>query len=154
MNIELIRKKQCKESIDGTLYIGGLRICDCAENASTALPPGSYRIVRHFCRQQGRFVPLIVGSQASDDLPKFLEDRCALCPKLHSVTVNTNMPTLCPQFSQGNGIHHRTDGAVILGTRIIPGCMKHTRKPYESLMERIRKASGRKNEIVLHICAA
>ena len=43
----------------------------------------------------------------------------------------------------GNGVHGRTDGSVLMGTLIVPGCMKHTRMPYAQLSERLRKAVGR-----------
>ena len=59
MNIIIQRKEQTKSAIAGTLHIDGQYICDTAENRHTALPAGTYQIVRHFCKQYNRFMPLI-----------------------------------------------------------------------------------------------
>lgn len=163
MNIELIRTNKSKESIDGILLVNGTKICDTAENAITALPAGNYRIARHFCKQYNRFVPLIVENQASgsraeeDAKCKVLSVKpdapahCTSCRKRRMVTNNTCLPHRCPQFCPGNGIHNRTDGVIILGTLIVPGCMKSPREPYENLMERIRKSIDRGHDITLTI---
>ena len=152
MNIELIRTQSSKESIIGYLLVGGSKLCDTAENATTALPSGHYQIVRHFCKQYNRFVPLIFKTQAPADRPgEKGAAHCVSCGKLKYVSNNTNMPQRCPKFCPGNGIHNRTDGAIILGTHIINGCMKSPREPYDNLMERIRKSISRGNEVTLII---
>jgi len=163
MHIDLIRYYRKGETIDGILRVDGQKQCDTSENATTALPAGQYIIVRHFCKQYNRFVPLITERQASSVKTKPLETSeatetlkpfetgCSECEKLHCVSNNTNMPIFCPQLKMGNGIHNRTDGSIILGTRIVPGCLKLPREPYENLSERIRKISGRGNEITLTI---
>jgi len=147
MHIELIRFHRSKESLDGKLLVDGAKLCDTAENKLFALPPGKYTIVRHFCKQYNRFVPLIKERQASSV-------KCDGCTKLQYMNNNKTLPLYCPQFCPGNGIHNRTDGAIIMGTRIVPGCMMHPREPYENLMERIRKISGRGNEVTLSITEA
>lgn len=162
MNLELKRyshkgESTCGEpveSIDGHLFIDGQYHCDTAENTTTALPAGQYIIIRHFCHQYNRFVPLIVKCKASSENEKgnpSPSPNCGSCEKLRFVSNNTTLPLMCPQFCPGNGIHNRTDGTIQVGTRIIPGCLKNPREPYENLMERIRKISGRGNEVTLTI---
>ena len=97
-----------------------------------------YAVLRHYCRQYGRHVPLITGSPGHNAAL-----RCTCCPRGGEHYGNTLLPTCCPQLKMGNGVHGRTDGSVLMGTLIVPGCMKHTRMPYAQLSERLRKAVGR-----------
>ena len=59
MHILITRHRYKPATIDGQLSIDGIRICDCAENAHTALPPGTYPISIVHCRQYARKMPLI-----------------------------------------------------------------------------------------------
>lgn len=61
MNISIIRYrlKEASNSIDGTLYIDGSRICDTAENAQFHIPVGSYAIEATKCQVQKRNIPVI-----------------------------------------------------------------------------------------------
>ena len=61
MNISIIRYrlKEATNSIDGTLYIDGLRICDTAENAQFHIPVGTYAIEATKCQVQKRNIPVI-----------------------------------------------------------------------------------------------
>ena len=59
MHILITRYRYKPATIDGQLSIDGIRICDCAENAHTALPPGTYSITIAHCRQYARKMPLI-----------------------------------------------------------------------------------------------
>ena len=51
----------------------------------------------------------------------------------------------------GNGVRGRTDGSIILGTRIVPGCLIHPVQAFNPLAERIRKAVSRGKVITLKI---
>lgn len=148
MHLKLIRVKHRSESIDGILKVDGESLCDTAENATGALPPGTYRILRVFCKQYNRFVPKILLPYETKDSSRYL---CATCVKQKGVSNNTRFPFVCHQIKMGNGIHNRDDGSIILGTRICPGCLTHTREPYENLSDRLRKISGRGNEITLTV---
>lgn len=148
MNIEITRKSRKGEAIDGILSINGEKLCDTAENAATALPEGIYLIVRHKCKQYGRFVPLI--TSFTPHLSPRIPD-CTECEQLDFVCNNTTMPCVCHQIKIGNGIYHRADGSIIVGTRIVPGCLMHSKAPYDSLAERIRKLASRGSEIILAI---
>ena len=143
MNIIIQRKEQTKSAIAGTLHIDGQHICDTAENRLTALPTGQYHIVRHFCKQYNRFMPLI-GSKpvCSQCKPQITEEE---------VNLNTILPCYCPMLKPGNGIHHRNDGSILLGTQIIPGYLSHPLHAFEPLAERIRKAVKRNKAITLKI---
>lgn len=61
MNISIIRyrHKEATNSIDGTLYIDGSRICDTAENAQFHIPVGTYAIEATKCQVQKRNIPVI-----------------------------------------------------------------------------------------------
>ena len=64
MHIHITRHRQKPETIDGQLSIDGIHICDCAENAHTALPPGTYPIAIVPCRQYARKMPVVCVSDS------------------------------------------------------------------------------------------
>lgn len=161
MNIIIKRIRKRDEAIDGALYIDGLKICDCAENAKSAIPVGTYPIIRHKCKQKARYVPLILqndeglgmkveGKSLNSQL-SILNQKCSRCKKLNMVSSNTNMPCFCPQIAMGNGVHNRTDGAIIVGKYLIPGCLTHTKEPYENICERLRKLDSRGSSVTITI---
>lgn len=154
MNIELRRIRHRPETIDGQIYIDGTKICDTAENACHCLPEGNYPVAIIKCKQHGRKMPVIQlmnnsweihGDSCSKEKP------CDSCKKLDCVGINTNMPCYCPQLCPGNGVYKRTDGAIILGTYIITGCLKHPKEAFDSLYDRIRKSAERGHAINLII---
>ena len=145
MNAEIRRTARPEQhqgdSLSGQLVIDGVYICDTEENARTALPTGEYRLVRHHCKQYNRFMPVI-------GIP-----RCEHCKQLpdEDMNLNTTMPCYCPMLKPGNGVHKREDGSIILGTRIVPGCLRHPLQAFDPLAERIRKAISRNTVITLKI---
>ena len=130
MHILITRHRYKPATIDGQLSIDGIRICDCAENAHTALPPGTYSISIVHCRQYARKMPLItpISNQSS-------------------VINNRICPMLCP----GNGVYHRKDGSILVGEYLVPGCLKHSRFTFDNLYDRIRKNLQRGKEVTLTI---
>ena len=130
MHILITRHRYKPATIDGQLSIDGIRICDCAENAHTALPPGTYSITIVHCRQYARKMPLItpISNQSS-------------------VINNRICPMLCP----GNGVYHRKDGSILVGEYLVPGCLKHSRFTFDNLYDRIRKNLQRGKEVTLTI---
>lgn len=150
MKIELRRYRhktetRCTEPvevIDGELYIDGTKICDTAENACHCLPKGSYPLAIIKCHQHGRKMPLIMVGEPPAS---------GHCKKLGTVCNNTNMPRFCPQLCPGNGVYNRTDGAIILGTYLVPGCLIHPKDAFDSLYDRIRKSAERGHDITLVI---
>ena len=130
MHILITRHRYKPATIDGQLSIDGIRICDCAENAHTALPPGTYSIAIVHCRQYARKMPLIrpISNQSS--------------------VINNRV---CPMLLPGNGVYNRKDGSIIVGEYLVPGCLKHSRFTFDNLYDRIRKNLQRGKEVTLTI---
>ena len=130
MHILITRHRYKPATIDGQLSIDGIRICDCAENAHTALPPGTYPIAIVPCRQYARKMPLItpISNQSS--------------------VINNRV---CPMLKPGNGVYHREDGSILVGEYLVPGCLKHSRFTFDNLYDRIRKNLQRGKEVTLTI---
>lgn len=144
MNITIKRIRKKPDTIDGHLYIDGKHICDTAENAHHSLPPGEYQVIIHKCHQHARKMPVVL-------IHKDTAPDCAHCTELECVSNNTKMPVECPMLCPGNGIHHRTDAAILVGTYLAPGCLTHPRSAFDALYERIRKSSSRGHDITLEI---
>lgn len=168
MHIELRRYRLKGESIDGQIFIDGTKVCDCAENAHHCLPPGEYQVQVIKCHQHARKMPIIMlpaceSSRVSEfqsskietlkpaSATETLKPQCAHCKKLPFVGNNTSMPCKCVQLCPGNGVYNRTDGAILLGKYLAPGCLTHPKTAFDTLYERIRKNSERGNEITLTI---
>ena len=130
MHILITRYRYKPATIDGQLSIDGIRICDCAENAHTALPPGIYSITIVHCRQYARKMPLItpISNQSS--------------------VINNRV---CPMLLPGNGVYNRKDGSILVGEYLVPGCLKHSRFTFDNLYDRIRKNLQRGKEVTLTI---
>jgi hypothetical protein len=163
MKIEIKRTEVRAEAISGTLTINGQFICHTVENRLAALPVGTYSIQRHYCKQYNRFMPLVGHPEHTNRHPEHTNRHpelvsgsktCEQCQQLEEeeVSLNTTLPCSCPMLKPGNGIHGRTDGSILLGTLIIPGCLKHPLAAFDPLAERIRKALSRNKEITLTIC--
>ncbi len=58
-------------------------------------------------------------------------------------------PDACLAF--GNGIYSCTDGRILLGTTIVPGCVKESRKTFLRLYDRINHSIRRGHEVLLEI---
>ena len=171
MNIELRRTNIYKTSIDGAIYIDNAFVCHTAENVMTSLPAGEYLIGMVKCKQYKRNMPVILTGW-SDERFESEEGRvkreelkgksaqmasqntmpcCSLCQKIKNVNHNTRMPQVCPMLKPGNGVHKREDGSIILGTRIVSGCLSHPRAAFENFYNRIRKKLERERKVVLRI---
>ena len=158
MHILITRHRYKPATIDGQLSIDGIRICDCAENAHTALPPGTYPIVIVPCRQYARKMPVINdndnANSPSPSLSSSLSFTLSLCSSCHRkpfVGINTKLPRVCPMLKPGNGVYHREDGSIIVGEYIAPGCLKHPKTAFDNLYDRIRKNIERGNPVTLTI---
>lgn len=153
MKIVIKRISKTGDAIDGHLYIDGMKICDCAENAKSCLKAGTYPVVRHKCKQYARYMPVILDNNASvhPDIKPTPTLKCDTCPKCDLVFNNTAMPCRCPMIKMGNGVHNREDGSIIIGSNICPGCLKLSKAPFEMICERMRKLDGRGCEITVTI---
>lgn len=142
MNIELRRFRFKPETIDGQIWIDGCKVCSSAENNKFALAPGTYPITLVKCHQHARKMPIVQVHGCS---------LCQECKKLPFVCNNTAMPMICPMIKPGNGVYHRTDGSIIVGRYLAPGCLSHPKSAFDMLYERIRKNLERGNEVTISI---
>lgn len=145
MRITIKRIHTTPDSIDGTLYIGDRKVCDCVENLSTSLPEGSYPIVINRCRHYQRKMPCIVVDVSS------ILVKCHRCPKMRFINANSTLSVYCPQIKIGNGVHNRSDGSIIIGKRLIPGVLIHSEETFNRLIDRLDKAQNRGEELSLLI---
>lgn len=51
----------------------------------------------------------------------------------------------------GNGVYNSTDGSIIVGKYICPGCLSHSRPTFDALYDRIRKNLERGSPVTLTI---
>lgn len=150
MNIELRRYRIRPETIDGQIWIDGQKVCDCAEHGTHHLHADTYKILLCKCKQHGRKMPLVTHGAFFD--PDTGENTlCGLCKKLPYVGNNTSMPNDCSMICPGNGVYNRTDGAILVGKYLAPGCLSHPKSAFDNLYDRIRKNAERGNEITLTI---
>jgi len=54
-------------------------------------------------------------------------------------------------LSKGNGVYNLSCPHILLGTYIVPGCVKCSAQAYDRLYQRIKKARQRKKHVVLVI---
>lgn len=139
--------------IDGELIHLGEVLCHTTELAATALPQGCYQIVLVHCRQLQRKLPVLLplgtlpdGVTLNHSLPQ-----CRLCHLLQEVGLNSRMPQRCPHLQPGNGAGHRTDGAILLGQRLVPGALIHPRTAFERVFQLVRKQVARGKVVELQI---
>lgn len=76
---------------------------------------------------------------------------CAKCKKLDCVSNNSTIPQVCYMLKPGNGVYKRTDGGIILGTYLAPGCLTHPKEAFADFYDRIRKSIERGHELTLTI---
>lgn len=121
MNIIINRFNQFKESLDGYLVIGDQRVCDTAENIATALPVGSYDVEIIRDPVLRRKLPFVINSRV--------------------------------QYSirPGHGIFGTPKHHIVVGERIVAGCMKHSNETFARLIDRLDKCQLRKEPITLTI---
>lgn len=157
ITIKRIRKKG--DAIDGHLFIDGQKICDTAENDKSAIKVGTYPVSIIKCKQHARKMPVIMvdGLGMKDEgnslNPKLstLHLQCKHCAELECVNNNSKMPTICHQIKAGNGVYHREDGTILVGTYLAPGCLKHPKATFENIYDRIRKSIERGHNLTFTI---
>lgn len=142
MNIIITRYRKTSETFNGRLTIDGARICDTAENAITALKAGTYPLNVVKCKQHARKMPV---------LSLVSECPCAKCKELECVSNNSTMPQVCHMLKPGNGVYKRTDGSIILGTYLVPGCLTHPKEAFADFYDRIRKSIERGHALTITI---
>lgn len=132
MKLVIYRHRIGSVACDGMLKIDGWKICDTAENVKVMPPVGTYRIVLYRNKRLLRIVPYLIAEGMT-------------IPEKKGMTLNA--PYLC----LANGIYHRNDGRIVLGTYIAPGCVKCSRKVYKPLYDRINNTLRRGKMVTLEI---
>ena len=51
----------------------------------------------------------------------------------------------------GNGVYKRTDGSIILGTYLAPGCLTHPKEAFADFYDQIRKLIERGHALTITI---
>lgn len=154
MEIKITRCSKHDEVLEGFLSIEEDRhLCETAENKATALPVGKYRIEVRKCKQHARKMLLIRPLEDAEETPlgDQMSPKCEDCKRPPLVNYNTPMPVYCPQICVGNGVYGRRDGAIIVGTKVVPGCLKHSRQAFAEIFFRLNKNTLRGNDITLEI---
>lgn len=151
MKLEIMRTYRKGEILDGQMRVNGQLLCDTSENSYYAIEPGTYTVMRIYCKQYCQYMPVIMIKGNSSGYEGNKPACCANCTAIGETFLNTALPTYCPQIKMGNGIHNRRDGSIIIGTRIVPGAIKQSAVPFEKLLERIRKLSSREKVITLTV---
>ena len=131
MKIEIKRYRIRETSCDGTLSINGRKLCDTAENTQFMPPAGTYNVVLRGNKKQRRIVPYLLASNKEYKRKKG----------------DLRAPFLCV----GNGIYHRYDGRIIVGTHIVPGCVKRSYQSFIRLYDRINNTLRRGNDVIIKI---
>ena len=152
MLIEIQRTHVTMEVKESLLRINGERVCDCAEYAPTALAEGIYPLLIHHCRTyQRKMPPIITDDTTVSGWSLALMKRCERCPSQEIVNHNAKLPCYCPMLKIGNGVHRRTDGSVIIGERIVSGSLKHPQGHFNRLIDRLKKAQRRGEQLLVSV---
>lgn len=131
MKIEIKRYRIRESACDGILSINGCKLCDTAENTQFMPPPGTYNVVLRRNKKQKRIVPYLLASNYEQKM--------------------TNGKLRAPFLCIGNGIYHRYDGRIIVGTHIVPGCVKRSYALFKRLYDRINNTIRRGNAVTIVI---
>lgn len=152
MLIEIQRTRVTSKVKESSLRINGMKVCDCAEHAPTALAEGLYPLLIHHCKAYQRLMPLIItdDTRVSGWSIKLMK-RCARCPIGEPLRPNVTLPCYCPMLKIGNGVHRRTDGSVIIGERVVTGCLKHPERHFNRLIDRLKKAQKRGTQLLVSV---
>lgn len=140
MEILIKRRSRNREVLDGELYINGKKLCDTAENAQISIPPGTYRVSTYYCKQLARTVPMISSIK-----------NCRNCNPKEDWNASSVLPKKCAMIRFGNGIYGCYDGSILIGKRIVSGCMKHSEQMFEELMTHIKSSQRRCRDIELTV---
>ena len=128
MQIHLHRHRIREITCDGTITINNTPVCDTAENSQFRTPTGTYNIVLLYSKTFKRKVPT-----------------------LKPLTTSTEKEKQQAVIAIGNGIFNRNDPRIIIGTHIVPGCLKCSREPFIQLYDRINTSQRRGNSVTITI---
>ena len=147
MHILLKRYRKKPATIDGYIKIADTYICDTAESAAHALPPGTYAIVTSQKGETNAGKLIIIStshsSRASPSSPS--------AHSSHSSPILSRPLASSPILTSGNGVYTSRDSRILVGKYIVPGCLSHSGSIYKTLSDRIRRSIKRGHEVTLKI---
>ena len=149
LQINLSRYSKQGETAEGQLYIEGCKICDTLEHTEACLPSGEYLVTLAYCKHFKRKMPLI----GPTDLGKRGLRDCNHCCWDHPQFFlnNSRLPRFCPMIRPGNGVHNQQDGRLLVGERLVTGCITHPRASFDQLVNRIKEQCRQKMPVMLTI---
>ena len=154
MHILLKRYRKKPATIDGYIKIADTYICDTAESAAHALPPGKYAIVTsHKGETNAGKLIIISTSPPSHSPPPSHSSHSSpiLSRPLASSPILTRPLASSPILTSGNGVYTSRDSRILVGKYIVPGCLSHSGSIYKTLSDRIRRSISRGHEVTLQI---
>lgn len=128
MIIEIRRYRIKGGSCDSHLYVDGIKVCDCTENALLRAPQATYRVELRYAREAHRKVPTLIptGDDCQVQRGRF------------------------PIIKVGNGAHTLRN-QILVGTFCVSGVVIHSYDAFRPLYDRINNSQRRGNEVLLTI---
>ena len=151
MHILLKRYRKKPATIDGYIKIADTYICDTAESAAHALPPGTYAIVTSHKGETNAGKLIIISSSHSAPSAHSSNSSPILSRPLASSPILTRPLASSPILTSGNGVYTNRDSRILVGKYIVPGCLSHSGSIYKTLSDRIRRSISRGHEVTLKI---
>ena len=148
MYILLKRYRKKPATIDGYIKIADTYICDTAESAAHALPPGTYSIVTSHKGETNAGKLIIVSTSPSAHSS---HSSPILSRPLASSPILSRPLASSPILTSGNGVYTSRDSRILVGKYIVPGCLSHSGSIYKTLSDRIRRSISRGHDVTLQI---
>ena len=151
MHILLKRYRKKPATIDGYIKIADTYICDTAESAAHALPPGTYAIVTSHKGETNAGKLIIISTSPSSPSAHSSHSSPILSRPLASSPILSRPLASSPILTSGNGVYTNRDSRILVGKYIVPGCLSHSGSIYKTLSDRIRRSISRGHEVTLQI---
>ena len=151
MHILLKRYRKKPATIDGYIKIADTYICDTAESAAHALPPGTYAIVTSHKGETNAGKLIIISTSHSSPSAHSSHSSPILSRPLASSPILSRPLASSPILTSGNGVYTSRDSRILVGKYIVPGCLSHSGSIYKTLSDRIRRSISRGHEVTLKI---
>ena len=151
MHILLKRYRKKLSTIDGYIKIADTYICDTAESAAHALPPGKYAIVTSHKGETNAGKLIIISTSPSSHSAHSSHSSPILSRPLASSPILSRPLASSPILTSGNGVYTSRDSRILVGKYIVPGCLSHSGSIYKTLSDRIRRSISRGHEVTLKI---
>ena len=146
MEIKITRQKAIKDLVEGVLSIDGGPAMDTLENRCSCLKVGEYHAVMKKCKLYHERRIFIL----EKDKTGYPHD-CEQCKKKALFYPNSALPKRCPMISEGNGVHRRFDGRIIVGKKAAIGLLVDTQATFDCVKERVLEELKEGKEVTIKI---